>query len=502
MAENGQKKEKAKPGQKADFTRQALKGDKRWGAGVIPYAKMGYYEPDYEPQDTDILSVHRITPQKGVDPVEAGAAVAGESSTATWTVVWTDRLTAYENYQAKCYKVEKVPNTEDQYFAYIAHDMDLFEEGSIANLTSSIIGNVFGFKALKALRLEDQRIPAAYLKTFQGPAHGVVMEREYLNKYGRPLLGATVKPKLGLSARNYGRVVYEALKGGLDFTKDDENINSQPFMRWRDRYLFSIEAVKRAEERTGEVKGHYMNVTAATMEDMYERAEFAKEIGSIIIMIDLTIGYTAVQSIAKWARANGCILHMHRAGHATYTRQKNHGVSFRVISKWMRMAGVDHIHAGTVVGKLEGDPNMIKGYYDTLLDDFVPQNPQNGIFFDQWWASMPGVMPVASGGIHAGQAHQLLHYLGEDVVLQFGGGSIGHPMGIEAGAECNRVAVEAMIKARNEGKDYLKEGPDILKKLAKSYPSLQAALDVWGQIEFNYESTDTPDVTPTPTAAG
>ena len=495
MAGNGQK-----TGHQADFTRQALKGEKRWGAGVIPYAKMGYYEPDYTPKDTDIISAFRITPQKGVDPIEAGAAVAGESSTATWTVVWTDRLTAYENYQAKCFKVEAVPNSDNQHIAYIAHDLDLFEEGSIANLTSSIIGNVFGFKALKALRLEDQRIPTHYLKTFQGPAHGIVMEREYLNKFGRPLLGATIKPKLGLSSRNYGRVVYEALKGGLDFTKDDENINSQPFGRWRDRYVHCIEAVKRAEERTGEIKGHYMNVTAATMEDMYERAAFAKELGSIIIMIDLTIGYTAIQSMAKYARANGMILHLHRAGHGTYTRQKNHGVSFRVISKWMRMAGVDHIHAGTVVGKLEGDPNMIKGYYDTLKDDFVPANPQNGIYFDQAWQSMPGVMPVASGGIHAGQMHQLLHYLGEDVVLQFGGGSIGHPMGIEAGAECNRVAVEAMIKARNEGRDYMKEGEDILKAAARRYPSLQQALDTWGEISFNYESTDTADVTPTPTS--
>lgn len=41
----------------------------------------------------------------------------------------------------------------------IAYDIDLFEEGSIANLTSSIIGNVFGFKPLKALRTEDMRIP-------------------------------------------------------------------------------------------------------------------------------------------------------------------------------------------------------------------------------------------------------------------------------------------------------------------------------------------------------
>ncbi|HEX6491997.1 MAG TPA: form I ribulose bisphosphate carboxylase large subunit [Candidatus Dormibacteraeota bacterium] len=474
----------------------------RWASGVLPYRTMGYWEPDYVPKDSDILCAFRITPQAGVEPEEAAAAVAGESSTATWTVVWTDRLTAHTHYQAKAYRVDPVPGTENQYIAHIAYDLDLFEEGSIANLTSSIIGNVFGFKALRALRLEDMRIPPHYVKTFCGPPHGIVMEREYLNKYGRPLLGATTKPKLGLSARNYGRVVYEALRGGLDFTKDDENINSQPFMRWRDRYLSCMEAVNRAQAETGEIKGHYLNVTAATMEDMYERAEFAKEIGSVIIMMDLTVGYTAMSSMSKWARRNGLILHLHRAGHGTYTRQKTHGVSFRVIAKWCRLLGVDHIHAGTVVGKLEGDPNMIRGYYDTLRQGYTEQNMQQGIYFDQDWASMPGVMPVASGGIHAGQAHELLHYLGEDVVLQFGGGTIGHPMGIEAGATANRAAVELMIQARNEGRDYLREGPELLRKAARWCEPLRAALDVWGDITFNYESTDTPDVLPTATPAG
>jgi len=67
----------------------------------------------------------------------------------------------------------------------------------------------------------------AYVKTFKA-ADGAVVERERLDKFGRPLLGATTKPKLGLSGRNYGRVIYEGLKGGLDFMKDDENINSQP----------------------------------------------------------------------------------------------------------------------------------------------------------------------------------------------------------------------------------------------------------------------------------
>ena len=476
-------------------------GQERYKAGVIPYAKMGYWEPDYVPKDTDILALFRISPQEGVDPVEASAAVAGESSTATWTVVWTDRLTACELYRAKAYRVDPVPGTPGQYFAYIAYDLDLFEEGSIANLTASIIGNVFGFKAIKALRLEDMRIPVAYLKTFQGPATGIVVERERLDKYGRPLLGATTKPKLGLSGKNYGRVVYEALKGGLDFTKDDENINSQPFMHWRDRYLFVMEAVNRASAATGEVKGHYLNVTAGTMEEMYERAEFAKELGSVIIMIDLVIGYTAIQSMAKWARKNNMILHLHRAGNSTYSRQKNHGMNFRVICKWMRMAGVDHIHAGTVVGKLEGDPLMIKGFYDTLREPRTPVSLENGLFFEQDWASLRKVMPVASGGIHAGQMHQLLHYLGEDVVLQFGGGTIGHPQGIQAGATANRVALEAMILARNEGRDYMREGPEILDKAAKWCSPLRAALDTWKDITFNYESTDTADFVPTPTPA-
>jgi len=469
----------------------------RWDPGVHSYASMGYYNADYVPKDTDVLACFRVTPQAGVDPIEASAAVAGESSTATWTVVWTDRLTANEHYQAKCYRVDPVPGREGEYLAYIAYDIDLFEEGSIANLTSSIIGNVFSFKPLKALRLEDMRIPVAYVKTFQGPAHGIVMEREHLGKYGRPLLGATIKPKLGLSAHSYGRVVYEGCRGGLDFTKDDENINSQPFMRWRDRFLYCMEGVNRAIAETGELKGHYLNVTGATLEDMYERAEFAKELGSVIVMIDLTVGYSAMQSMANWSRRNGVLLHLHRAGHGTYTRQKTHGVSFRVIAKWARLIGVDHIHAGTVIGKLEGDPATTKGFYDTLRDDHIPTDLGNGIYFDQDWASMPGVMPVASGGIHAGQMHELVHLLGEDVILQFGGGTIGHPLGIAAGAEANRVALEAVIKARNEGRDLMREGPDVLRRAAERCRPLEVALTTWGDVTYNYASTDTPDAVPT-----
>ncbi|QBJ24623.1 form I ribulose bisphosphate carboxylase large subunit [Haematobacter massiliensis] len=474
-----------------------IKGKERYRAGVLKYAQMGYWDGDYEPKDTDLLALFRITPQEGVDPIEAAAAVAGESSTATWTVVWTDRLTACDQYRAKAYKVEPVPGRPGEFFCYVAYDLILFEEGSIANLTASIIGNVFSFKPLKAARLEDMRLPVAYIKTYKGPPTGIVVERERLDKFGRPLLGATTKPKLGLSGKNYGRVVYEGLKGGLDFMKDDENINSQPFMHWRDRFLYCMEAVNKAQAETGEVKGHYLNITAGTMEEMYRRAEFAKSLGSVIVMIDLIIGYTAIQSISEWCRQNDMILRLHRAGHGTYTRQKGHGISFRVIAKWMRLAGVDHIHAGTAVGKLEGDPPTVQGYYNVCREMHNPVDLERGIYFEQDWADLKKVMPVASGGIHAGQMHQLIDLFGEDVVLQFGGGTIGHPMGIQAGATANRVALEAMIQARNEGVDIRNEGPEVLRKAAKWCKPLEAALDTWGNISFNYTSTDTSDFVPT-----
>jgi ribulose-bisphosphate carboxylase large chain len=48
----------------------------RYKAGVLKYKEMGYWVPDYEPKPTDVIACFRITPQDGVDPDEAAAAVA------------------------------------------------------------------------------------------------------------------------------------------------------------------------------------------------------------------------------------------------------------------------------------------------------------------------------------------------------------------------------------------------------------------------------------------
>jgi ribulose-bisphosphate carboxylase large chain len=99
-----------------------------------------------------------------------------------------------------------------------------------------------------------------------------------------------------------------------------------------------------------------LNATAGTCEEMMKREVFARELGVPIIMHDyLTRVFTTNNSLAHYFRDNDLLLHIHRTMHALIDRQKNHGMHFLVPAKALRMSGGDHIHGGTVVGKLEGE---------------------------------------------------------------------------------------------------------------------------------------------------
>jgi ribulose-bisphosphate carboxylase large chain len=202
------------------------------------------------------------------------------------------------------------------------------------------------------------------------------------------------------------------------------------------------------------------------------------------------MGFTAQTSLSLWCRKNGVLLHCHRALHAVIDRQKNHGIHWRVLAKWLRMAGGDHVHNGTVVGKLEGDRRGTIAINDLLREDFVPADRSRGVYFDQPWASLPAVFPAASGGIHVWHMPELVAIFGDDAVFQFGGGTQGHPGGNAAGASANRVALEAVVQARNEGRDLEREGKDILQQAAQHSSELRQALDLWKEISFEFEGVD------------
>ena len=150
---------------------------KEYSAGVRAYRET-YWDANYEPIESDFLACFKITPQKGIAREEIAAAVAAESSTGTWTTVWTDRLTDLDYYKGRAYRIEEVPGDPSCFYAFVAYPIDLFEEGSVVNVLTSLAGNVFGFKALRAIRLEDIRFPLHYVMTCGGPPHGIQVERD------------------------------------------------------------------------------------------------------------------------------------------------------------------------------------------------------------------------------------------------------------------------------------------------------------------------------------
>jgi ribulose-bisphosphate carboxylase large chain len=346
----------------------------------------------------------------------------------------------------------------------IAYPDVLFEASNIPQFLSSVAGNVFGMRAVDNLRLLDIVLTKKFLDNFKGPAFGVSGVREILGVKDRPLVGTIVKPKLGLDPKEQAKVVYDSLVGGLDLVKDDENLTHQDFSNFDDRVKYSLDAVKRAEKETGEKKAYVPNVTAPT-EEMLRRAKLVKSEGGKYAMVDvITTGFAGVQSLRD--SNSGLILHAHRAMFASFARNKRHGIHMLVLSKLLRFAGVDQLHIGTVVGKMEGDREDVLACHEALgsseemkIQTHLPH---------QDWMDMKSVFSVASGGLHPGHTSDLYKIFGKNAVFQYGGGVHGHPEGTKMGARAVRDSVECAVQGKS-----LKEG-------AKSSKALEVALSKWG----------------------
>ncbi len=428
--------------------------------GVKPYAET-YLRLGEEPKDNELICAFRVTPREDVGMEEAAAAVAAESSTGTWTEVdpgVAGRL------QARVYAIEGD-------MVFIAYPPELFEAGSMPNILSSVAGNVFGMRAVDGLRLEDIRFPTELVRGFPGPAYGLPGVRQRMGIYGRAMSGSTIKPKIGLTVAEHAEVCYETWMGGIDTVKDDENLGSQKFNDFYERIARTLEMLHKAEAETGEKKGYWANITANTSNEMIRRAEWIKEQGGIFVMIDfVTVGFTGVATIRQETEKLGLIIHAHRAMHAALDRVPYHGIEYRVISKVARLLGVDHIHTGTGVGKLEGGPEEMRERVAILRDPVT--KPYRGVLFEQDWAGLKPTVPVASGGLHPGHIPALHNIFGKDAFFAFGGGTHGHPGGSRAGARAVRTALEAVAQGIS------------LEQAAKENKELRQALDLWAEVKF------------------
>ncbi len=187
---------------------------------------------------------------------------------------------------------------------------------------------------------------------------------------------------------------------------------------------------------------------------MLDNAEEARDAGANCLMLNfVTAGLSALRILTSEIDLP---VHCHRDMFAAFTRVPEHGVSPALLNKLVRLCGGDQAHVGSIDGKL----------YES--NDEVVANAR--VLTENW--SLEPVLPVSSGGLHAGKVASNLDHLGSDVLILAGGGIHGHPGGTVAGARSMRQALDVALGERD-----LVNSPEML-----------AAVERWSHMEFGEEA--------------
>ncbi len=407
--------------------------------------KTSFVNLKYKPNKDDIIATYRIESKLGLK--NAAIEVAKESSIGSWTKLTTLNQKTFDKLAPQIFYINKKTK-----IVKIAYPLDDFELGNIPQLLSALAGNIFSMRTVDKLRLEDLSLSTKYINSFQGPKFGISGVRKIIGIKNRPLIGSIIKPKVGLTAKQHAKLAYDIWTNGIDVVKDDENLTSMTFNKFADRVKEVMKMKRKAEHETGCKKIHVFNITSP-MDTMLRRAKFVKKHGGKCVMVDLvSVGLDNVQVLRKLDL--GMIIHGHRAGHSMFSRDPKHGMSMLVLAKLARLAGIDQLHTGTVVGKMDGTKEEVIDINLSLKEDIGI----NRVLRENWGKIKP-TLPIASGGLHPGLIAKMIKILGNDLIINFGGGLHGHPQGSIAGARACWQAVELAInpQAKDKPKEYFTE---------------------------------------------
>ncbi len=435
----------------------------------MAYGGYSYLDFNYEPGRENDFVV--LIWAKGKVPIEQIAeAVAAESSVGSWTKLSTMNDFVWKHYRARVFRIHKV--SKNSGFMRIAYPIEHFDVKNVMQFQASVLGNIFGLKELEELYIFDIAFPEKYQEQFTGPYAGLEGIRKLAGteKTRRPHVGTIVKPKVGLTAKEWAHVAYEAYAGGLDLVKDDENLVDQGFCRWKDRLHEVVKSIEKAGGETGQNHLYSSNITDRYSR-MAERVEYLSEMGlqkHVIVMLDTYVmGMSALQEILALTKKCRFATHGHRAGFAAANRG-SFGVNFQVYEKFYRLLGIDQMHIGTGVGKMEGSPAIIKRLHEIADQGKLAEKFYLGSLQMEFAAHIKPMLAIASGGLDAGMVDALVALHGMDTNMQAGAGVHGHPGGTRKGAMSLRQAVDAVMEGI--------PAPEY----AKTHKELAEALKKWG----------------------
>ncbi len=452
------------------------------------YADLSLKEEDLIAAGRHVLVAYIMKPKAGFGGyLETAAHFAAESSTGTNVEVsTTDDFT--RGVDALVYEIDEAKEVMK-----IAYPVDLFDRNVIdgramlASFLTLTIGNNQGMGDVEYAKIHDFYVPPAYMRLFDGPSTTIsdlwrVLGRPYQN--GGFIVGTIIKPKLGLRPKPFADACYDFWLGG-DFIKNDEPQGNQVFAPFKETVNLVADAMKRAQDETGQPKLFSWNITADDYHETIARGEyiletFGPDADHCAFLVD---GYVAGPAAITTARRTfpKQYLHYHRAGHGAVTSpQTQRGYTAFVLAKMARLQGASGIHVGTMgYGKMEGEPA------DKMIAHMITEDSADGPFYHQEWHGMNPTTPIISGGMNALRMPGFFENLGHsNLILTAGGGSFGHIDGAAAGATSLRQAEQCWkegadpIEFAKEHKEFARAFESFPNDADKIYPGWREALRI------------------------
>jgi ribulose-bisphosphate carboxylase large chain len=451
------------------------------------YSNLDLKEAELIKGGNHILVAYTMTPAAGVGYLEAAAHIAAESSTGTNVEVsTTDDFT--KGVDALVYEIDEAKG-----IMKVAYPNDLFDRNvtdgraMIVSFLTLAIGNNQGMGDIESLQMQDFYVPPRMLQLFDGPAKDIsdlwrILGRPVVN--GGYISGTIIKPKLGLRPEPFANAAYQFWLGG-DFIKNDEPQGNQVFCPIKKVLPLVYDAMKRAQDETGQAKLFSMNITADDHYEMCARADYALETfgpdaDKLAFLVDGYVGGPGMVTTARRQYA-GQYLHYHRAGHGAVTSPSSkRGYTAFVLAKMSRLQGASGIHVGTMgFGKMEG------GKDDRIIAYMIERDSCMGPFYHQEWYGMKPTTPIISGGMNALRLPGFFENLGHgNVINTAGGGSYGHIDSPAAGAislrqsyECWKSGADPIEFAKSH-KEFARAFESFPKDADKIFPGWRQKLGV------------------------
>ncbi len=394
--------------------------------------------------------------------------IAGEQSTGTFTAVPGETDALKERHAARVEAIEeleaadapslpgaKLPPGHDGKYrrGYVTVSFPLHNFGpSIPNLMSAAAGNLYELQELSGLRLVDLELPASFARRYPGPKFGIDGTRKLTGVYGRPILGTIVKPSVGLSPEELGKLVYDLALAGMDFIKDDELNADPPYFPLELKVKTVMDAVERAADVTGRKLMYAFNITGDVDELKANHDRVVRAGGTCVMVSILCVGLAGLAYLNGFSEVP---IHGHRNQWGMLTRAPLLGIEFSAYQKLCRLAGADQLHVNGLNSKFyESNESVLRSIKACTTPLFGGYEAMPVVSSAQWAGTAPATYE-ATGSV--------------DVMHLAGGGMLAHPDGPAAGFESMKLGWEAAVKGIP------------LEEYARSHPSLQRAIDKYGK---------------------